>query len=128
MKIEPQNTLSKVADMLMLPVMYVLQGTFKEMPQQTHRWNNLKFPLTELAYLRSEAMVTVSGDSTAVRRWWGPLPIFHIPLLGGWSKFVVLEPIKPVVEGWYVGWIAGDAIAGVSQIIIFCSSSTTRGS
>ena len=99
MKIEPQNTLSKVADMLMLPVMYVLQGTFKEMPQQTHRWNNLKFPLTELAYLRSEAMVTVSGDSTAVRRWWGPLPIFHIPLLGGWSKFVVLEPIKLMVDG-----------------------------
>lgn len=116
MNITPQGKLSRFGDWCMLPLMYILQGTFDEVPQQTHRWNNSKFPLADIAHLQSELMVTVPGDPHAVRRWWGPLPIFHIPLLGGWSKFVVLEPISPVVGSWYIGWIAGDTQIGISQI------------
>ena len=58
-------------------------------------------------------MITVAGDSSAFRRWWGPLPIFHIPLFGGWSKFVVLETTQN--ELWYIGWLTGDTL-GVSKI------------
>ncbi len=116
MKIKPQGFLSQCADLAMLPLMYLLQGTLREVPQRTHRWNNVKFPVQDLAHLQSDLLVTVPGDVQAVRRWWGPLPIFHIPMFGGWSKFAVIEPKTPVSDVWYIGWIAGDTVAGVSQI------------
>ena len=119
MKIKPQGLFSRYGDRAMLPLMYLLQGTLREVPQLTHRWNNIKFPLSELSNLQSDLMVAVTGDPQAVRRWWGPLPIFHVPLLGGWSKFVVIEPKTPIVGIWYIGWIAGDTVAGVSQIPLF---------
>lgn len=56
----------------------------------------------------------VEEDAAAVKRWWAFLPIFHIPVLGGWKHFVVLEPKVPQ-DKWFVGWIAGDTI-GISQI------------
>jgi hypothetical protein len=118
MKIATQGKISRFGDICMLPLMYLLQGTVRELPQQTHRWNNMKFPLSAISHLRSDLMVTVPGDPRAVKRWWGPLPIFHIPVLGGWSKFIVMEPATPVSSSWYIGWIAGDTVAGVSQIMI----------
>lgn len=45
--------------------------------------------------------------------WW---PItFHLPRLGGWKNYVVLEPTSGDGKGWHVGWIAGNVI-GVSRI------------
>lgn len=117
MKIKSQGKLSKYADVCMLPLMYLLQGTLREVPQQTHRWNNVKFSLQDITELQSEQLVTVPGDPSAVRRWWGPLPIFHIPLLGGWSKFVVIGSSIDQSSVWYIGWIAGDT-AGLSQIAL----------
>lgn len=111
--ITPQGLASRIADYLMMPLMYFLQGTLREVPQRTHRWNNQKFKNNELSFLTSEKMFTVAGDSSAFRRWWGPLPIFHIPLLGGWSKFVVLETTQD--EPWFIGWLTGDTL-GVSKI------------
>ena len=114
MNITPQGRLSRLGDILMLPLMYLLQGTIREIPQQTHRWNNCKFSLRDLASLQTELLVTVAGDSNATQRWWGPLPIFHIPLLGGWSKFSVIAPTNDL-GAWYIGWVVGDS-AGISQI------------
>lgn len=114
MQIPPQRRISWLGDLCMMPLMYLLQGTLREVPQRTHLWNNTKFGLSELQHLHHSALVTVAGDPRAVRRWWGPLPIFHIPLLGGWSKFSVIAPVGDV-SVWYIGWIAGD-VAGVSQI------------
>ena len=38
---------------------------------------------------------------------------FHLPVLGGWRQYVVLEPED--TQDWYVGWILSDAI-GISRI------------
>lgn len=113
-KLKKQTKLSKLGDFLMLPVMYFLQWTFSEVPQRTHRWNNTKLPATAIVDFKSEDTVTVSGDKDAKRRWFGPFPLFHMPLFGGWDEFVVLAP-KELQTEWYIGWLPFDTI-GVSQI------------
>jgi len=110
----PQSLLSKIGDYLMLPLMYLLQGNVREVPQQTHFWNNKKYHAKDLTFLSSVMMVTVKNDEETTRRYLGILPIFHMPIIGGWKKFVVLAP-KVQQDVWYVGWVAGDII-GISKI------------
>lgn len=100
----------------MLPIMYILQCTVYEVPQRTHRWNNTKLPASAIRDFDASDMVTVLGDSDAKRRWLGPLPLFHMPILGGWDDFVVVEP-KVVQSVWYIGWLPFDTI-GVTQIAL----------
>jgi hypothetical protein len=111
----PEQTLvSKLADMLMVPVMYVLQFPSFETTQRTHFWNNVKLRSADVTHLEAELCVSSKGNSEAVSRWLGFIPIFHMPIFGGWKKYIVLEPQVPQ-DIWYVGWIPGDVI-GVSQI------------
>lgn len=109
-----QSLLSKIGDYLMLPVMYLLQGNVREVPQQTHFWNNKKYHAKNLTFLSSEMIVTVKNDEDATQRYLGIIPIFHMPIIGGWKKFVVLAP-RTQQDIWYIGWVAGDVI-GISQI------------
>lgn len=113
-QIEKQGVLGRIADWFMVPVMYVLQGNFQERPQQTHRWNNQQLHNYDVRYLEARDIIIVPGDCGANERWWGILPRFHMPILGGWDKFVVLQPQEPIAE-WYVGWVAFDTL-GVSKI------------
>jgi hypothetical protein len=94
--------------------MYLLAGTFREAPQQTHRWNNTKLKWKELEDFDHALMVRCKGR-VSVRRWWGKIPIFHMPIFGGWKHYVVIQPLNDVL--WHPGWIAGDVI-GVSRITI----------
>lgn len=112
--VKQQGTIGFVADMLMLPFMYLLQGTIAEVPQRTHRWNNLHLRNLEIDHLEADKIVIVPGDSRAKRRWLGPIPLFHMPILGGWDTFVVLEPQDYRGE-WFVGWVAFDVL-GMSKI------------
>jgi len=98
----------------MVPLMYLLQMNFTEVPQRTHRWNNTKLPASAISHFDASEIVTVTGDADAKRRWWGILPIFHMPILGGWDEFVVLKPVQENIF-WHVGWLPIDTI-GVSQI------------
>ncbi len=106
---------SKTADALMIPIMYFLQGNIFELPQKTHFWNNCKLTRKDASSLDSSLCVTVVEQEHSVPRWFGPVPIFHMPIFGGWKTFVVLEPVDHSVTEWYVGWIASD-VAGLSQI------------
>ena len=112
----PESLLQKIADALMLPLMYILQFNLREVPQRTHVWNNTKHANDSVRHLDPAAIISIEGDTDAVRRWLGPLPIFHMPIIGGWKQFIVLEPTVPQDE-WYVGWLAGDTL-GVSHIAL----------
>lgn len=109
-----QGHLGRIADMLMVPVMYLLQGNFRETPQRTHRWNNHHLRNLEVDHLDADNILFVDGDPGANERWFGPIPLFHMPVFGGWKKFVVVEPVHQVDE-WFIGWVAFDAL-GVSRI------------
>ena len=43
-KVRPIGLLARLGDALMTPVMYLLAGTLREKPQQTHIWNIQKMP------------------------------------------------------------------------------------
>lgn len=113
-KIKRQSFLGRIADGLMVPIMYLLQGNFRELPQRTHRWNNVHLKSVQISDLHAEKIIFFDGDSRAHRRWLGPIPLFHMPVFGGWKKFGVIEPVDEVDE-WFIGWLAFD-IVGISQI------------
>ncbi len=113
--IRPLLWWERLLTVLMIPLMDLAQGTIFESPQETHRWNNHKLTQNEIEGLDHTTVVDVSADPTARRRYWWKIPIFHIPILGGWRSYVVLRPKHHLVDDWYVGWIAKDVI-GVSRI------------
>lgn len=114
LKPKPQRTIGRVADYLMMPIMYLLQGTFREIPQRTHRWNNQHLKLQEISSFSADKIETVPADQDSSSWWVGPIPHFHMPIFGGWKKFVVLEP-KESQTVWHVGWLLSDA-CGLSRI------------
>lgn len=108
-QVRPLGWLARLADVLMVPVMYIVSGTLNESPQRTHRWNNKKLSHGEVAHLSQKAMVQCSGISTARTRFLSFIPLFHVPVLGGWRRYVVLVPESNLYRRWLVGWIAEDA-------------------
>lgn len=114
-RVRPLSGYEKLFDWGMMPLMYLLAGTFEEIPQRTHFWNNRKLRSGEVMELKECAMVTVSG-SGAIGRWKYGFPIFHAPILGGWNEYIVLEPLINVNQSWYVGWVPNDESSGVSRV------------
>ena len=91
----------KLADMLMVPIMYLISGTFAEKPQRTHAWNIQNFSVTQAQMLSEKEMVSVKGLRNQLKRHYGFL--FHMPIFGGWRHFVVIQPLD--YQGvWHVGW------------------------
>lgn len=112
--VQPLGWLARIADVLMVPLMYLIAGTFNEVPQRTHRWNNAKLSVETTKGLSDSYVVTCKGDDRAVGRN-GVLDLrFHLPIIGGWKKYVVLSPLD-VNQDWYIGWMS-TIDAGVSRI------------
>lgn len=111
----PQGWLGKLLDGCMRPVMYWLQGNYSELPQRTHRWNNLKFRHGELDQLDATAMVHAEQILKATERWQGGvIPRFHLARFGGWTNYFVVQPVTPC-NPWFVGWRTSD-VQGLSII------------
>ena len=104
--VQPLGWLARIADILMIPIMYLLAGTLKESPQQTHFWNNTKLSKKEVAELSHNMMVSCKGDCRAVGRKSFLDLRFHLPIFGGWKQYVVLRPNNHE-QDWYVGWVSG---------------------
>lgn len=117
--IEPLGTWARRADKLLVPFMYVAAGTFRESPQRTHRWNNRQLTPKE-AYrldLSEDYCVTRANELETCLRWkWGFIPLFHLPIFGGWRKYIVLTPKDFTYEKeWRLGWHT-KSLTGVSRI------------
>ena len=111
-----EGWLAAVLDWMMLPLMYFVSGTLSEIPQRTHRWNNKKLTQAEVAQLTdSRQFVVQVGVAGGKKRYVYKTPLFHMPIFGGWKKYMVFEPCREVPSGWHIGWIAGD-ICGVTTI------------
>lgn len=102
-------------DWCLVPIMYLLQGNFREIPQRTHFWNNVRW---RADWYHQPWFLSFSGDPTAVAaRPLGFIPRFHMRIFGGWTKFVVLEPVEPIVD-WHVGWSCDVHGSGLSLVTI----------
>ena len=119
--IKPQGSVGRLADTLMVPAMYVLSGTIYEAPQRTHFWNNQKLSAAEVTpWLVRDLAVSVKGNPRASQpKLLGVLPLLHMPILGGWRDYVVLECLLPEEDyPWHVGWMVDGGVAGVSCVAL----------
>ena len=99
-----------VLDWIMLPVMYFVSGTLSEIPQRTHWWNNKKLTRAEVEELASASqfVIHVDGLTDQRARFFGSLPIFHMPIFGGWKNYMVFKPCGKARTGWHIGRITKD--------------------
>ena len=124
--IRPVGVPGRLADRAMRPLMFFVAGTVWEEPQATHRWNNRKLTDDEVRSLHRPYLHTVAGDRNAVtRRFFGIIPRFHLPIIGGWRRYVVIEP-QLHSDTWYLGWI-GTEVANVSRVPVLGAVRTLRG-
>ena len=113
--VKPQGLVGAWADVLMVPLMYLASGTFRESPRRARFfWNNRKLSQDEVKQLRSKIMVKVKGikgehDPADVL-----FPFLHIPILFGWRNYVVLKP-QARVKVWFIGRVTGDT-GGISRV------------
>ncbi len=112
--ISPPGPLCRSVDACLSPLMRLISGAFREAPQQTHRWNNIRIRADKAIGLQRELMVTYRGGIPPVR-WKYGLPIMHISGFGGWSRYVVVEPLVDRI--WHPGWVADDVV-GASRYAV----------
>lgn len=111
-KVKPLGRLAKFADILMVPLMYLISGTFKEVPQRGHMWNNMGLSKEAVEKLDKSIMVHCIGVRNEMHARW--FFLYHLPIFGGWRGYVALERVNPGKD-WYVGYVTGDFI-GASRI------------
>lgn len=113
--VPPLGKVARGADILMSPLMRLISGAPTEAPQRTHQWNNRKLRIEKTFDLDTGLTVRhpgipSEGAKCGIR--------FHVPILNGWTKYIVLQPVEPG-KIWHVGWITTDKQGyrcGVSRI------------
>ncbi len=99
MKIPKLNFIFRFFDILLWPIMFLLSG-FKFPVQETHPWHvkkwNWKGNGVKIQGNDSQAFFAQSGISKY-------LGLYHMPILGGLQKYVVLEN-NNFKKYWNIGW------------------------
>ncbi len=128
--IPPLGWTAKLADICMVPIMWLLSGAPLERPQRTHFWNNCKFDPQHFEELHPFIkMVYTDGDPATISQGWFR---FHLPLFGGWRKYIVIEPKAANTDKWRIGWCVADesnipVLLGISRIELRGSVRVLRG-
>lgn len=118
--VKPQGPLGRFLDLRLKWLMYAVQGNKNEEPQRTHLWNNFLLKPSEAKYLKTRYAVCVKGDLSSGKRYsFGFIALFHLPVFGGWKKFVVLVPKIDFKQGWFIGWITKDDKYSMSCISLY---------
>jgi hypothetical protein len=118
--------LGEILDLILVPLMYLVSGTIFESPQRTHGWNSTRLKLMYVSWLDQSLGVHCLGDRSASNRWLlGVIPLFHIPILGGWRNYIALKP-ESYTGDWHVVW-AGSDVFGMSLLKIRGTIRMLRG-
>lgn len=125
--VPPRGAFLTLVDRFLSLLMYLASGTFSESPQQTHRWNYDTYSSKKIRrVVRSSNAVHIRGVLGECEPWWYGVPRFHIPLIGGWRHYVVLEPEDPRITMWHVGWLTRES-GGISRIVLTGKVRMLRG-
>ncbi len=128
--IPPLGWTARLADICMIPIMWLLSGAPFERPQRTHFWNNCKFNPQRFEELHSFLkMIYSDGNPDVISQGWFR---FHLPLFGGWRKYIVIEPQAANTDIWHIGWCVADEksepiLLGISRIALRGSVRVLRG-
>jgi len=117
MKIKPYRWYFRLPDLFLAPIMWAFSGFAFELPQESHKWHNKILSPEEVSILDVSRMLLVDGTDSS--RWThGSYGMLHLPLLGGWRDYIILE-----VEGdpkyWHVGWLSGLNSGMVQRLPIY---------
>jgi hypothetical protein len=98
-------------------------GAADEAPQQTHFWNNTKFPPERLKDFDQELFVRCEGvpDAPPV----GLCGMGYIHAFTKWRQYAAISPERPE-EGWHIGW-TNEHVSGVSRIRLTTPVRVTLG-
>jgi len=97
MKPPEESILFKVFDVLLYPFMWILSG-FVLPVQETHKWHAKRWNW------KKRHGLLVKGTDKKAKFSHGSFPgLFHMPVFGGLTKYVVIEA-KKFDKFWYVGW------------------------
>lgn len=102
MHIKPYTFFRKFLDLLLSPLMRLLSGAPSETPQQSHLWNVTTLQKSDVERLDATIMLTLPGSQQGPHRS-KIIPAHHIPILGGWKKYIVISPTEHT-QGWFIGW------------------------
>lgn len=106
-EVKPYPFIYKIFDTLLMPAMYLISRALNEAPQETHAWQLQKISANEREKLDRLRMVSLPGAYRGyLGKGYGGI-MFHIPFLGGWKEYVVLEANEPP-EVWHLGWYTED--------------------
>lgn len=87
----------KLIDILLWPFMLILGG-FKFPVQETHAWHVKKHN-----WKNARGLVVKETDKTARFGHEAPFGLFHMPIFGGLTKYVVIEA-SGFQKYWNIGW------------------------
>ena len=87
----------RIFDILLWPFMWVLGG-FVFPVQETHAWHVRKYN-----WKKVKGLVIKGKDKRAKFGHEAPFGLFHMPIFGGLTKYVVLEA-SGFNQYWNVGW------------------------
>lgn len=100
MKVSILNIIFSFFDLILRPIMFLLQGNFRESPQETHPWHVKRFVWKKKGILiKGNDHESRFGQSGLSKRF----GLFHMPILGGLKKYVILENSN-YNNYWNIGW------------------------
>lgn len=100
MEIPKVNFIFRMLDVLLFPFMYVFGG-FKFPIQETHMWHVKRWDWKD-----TDGLVIKEFDKKAKFGHTSSFGLFHMPLFGGLTKYVVIEA-SGFNKYWNVGWEEG---------------------
>ena len=110
MKPQPFSQLLRVLDYLMVPLMWVVSCAPFERPQESHLWHAQRLNLEAIDNIDVKSSITLRGNDTS-KIINGSGLSFHVPLIGGWRNYIVLE-VQPDISKWHIGWVVRNFTTG----------------
>lgn len=100
MKISELSLLLRLLDNLLSPFMFILGG-FKFPLQQSHPWHMAKMDKNLIN--KNNSIMISKLDELAKFGHTSPFGLYHMPIFGGLTKYVVVEADSFDIH-WHVGW------------------------
>ncbi len=100
MKIPKLNIVFRVFDLFLWPFMWILGG-FVFPVQETHPWHVRKWN-----WKKADGLIIKERDLKAKFGHEAPLGLFHMPIFGGLTRYVVIEA-SGFNNYWNIGWQDG---------------------
>jgi len=99
--VKPLSPLFYVFDYFLTPIMFILGGLNMDSIQETHYWHCSNIDPRMIN--NNLGMLVHGNDPSTKTNKLLPLPLFHMPILGGWKNYFIMKAAAEV-KYWHVGW------------------------